>query len=1235
MAGSAIQCAIGIVRGVVQHRGVEQHLARPLVGDHDPVAPARAGGARADIDVAPAHDDNIASEHRGVVDAEALDLQVRCLRDAKGRDVVALAEATRGDLEERVATVNADHELDETYAGLPGSPNEGRRARELCAGLDGAIGGNAAIEDARVQRLARGEVTDLDCLGPVAVWCAIAQIAHVPLQVHGLAGRPAAGRIHRETGRDEVGIRRQDGGRTKGGSVVRLGVAHRVLFTDGVVDVGGDDEVQLAGTARPVGELHRRAAEPRRSGREYATGRREVERGEDVGNDLAGGHPPDEHALAEVGGHVTIAGVGRAPLHLDGRPGRDRSGGRDRLEIGHLQVGARLCLEVAEIDRRGCRRWPYGELVGVDAAAVVTAALQRQHVVAGHRERALIGIRAEACLEHETAQRVVQPPRAIPVGDGLHVEVELLARVHVEAVEVRLVAGVQLAAHHSARCQHRRRGEVEHTERIGAGLLVRRVDGECVGAGNEIEDAAAVPAVGGVERAIGHQRAQRTREVPAEIVGDETVDVDPRLLRHRERVAVHLPRHRDRAVDARIEGHGHEIVGDGHDIEAVGIGAGRVTAPFQEQRVRAVERQRRAVAVGEALLPYEAAERIEQPPRTVAVGDRLHVEVEVVAGLGLETVEGGAVRRVEHPRHGCPGREGGRGREIHEAEAVGARAVAVAVDGDPVVARGQIEPGDAIPRIGTRERALRHQRAARTGQGPVDVGVGERIEVELLRAVERERVRIHLPDVIDRAVDAFADHQRLRVVDDTLDVEPVGIGARRIAPAFQRDRVVAREAERHALHVRPQADLADEATERIVEPPRTIAVRHRLHVEVEGLAGGGGKAVEIGLVGRAQRARHRSPGRDERRVREVEQSQRVAADRALQPELVGACDQVEHVPAFPAVGALQADPFGDDATLAGKRPLDRRVGERVDHDTLVLGQREEIGVDLAVGGDRAGDQRIERDRIPGEIGRRVADELDDESIVVRGRRGVAPAFQHQGVRAGDRQPDGRDVGAHPREEHLPAERIDQPPVGVAIRQRLVVEIEDVAGVGDDLVEVGLVRGGKRSRHGNAGRDQRGSGQIAQEERVGADVVTGRVDGERVVPCHQVEHRAGAAEVDGVRVLKGATGRDRAARTGEAPREVAVRLRIEHHPRALGDGEREAVHLTGRGDAAGHQRVERYRCRVIRDGHDVESERIDRAVVIPALDGDQVAAGEGQGHGVDVVREVRGEHHPAQRIDEAP
>src|SRR5207248_8296130 len=97
--------------------------------------------------------------------------------------------------------------------------------------------------------------------------------------------------------------------------------------------------------------------------------------------------------------------------------------------------------------------------------------------------------------------------------------------------------------------------------------------------------------------------------------------------------------------------------------------------------------------------------------------------------------------------------------------------------------------------------------------------------------------------------------------------------------------------------------------------------------------------------------------------------------------------------------------------------------------------------------------------------------LDVEAIRVRAGALVAAALDQQGVRAGAGDGERVDVAADRGQEQLVAEWIEQPPVRIAVGERLTVEIELVTGVRREEVEVGLASLRELPVYGRAGRDR--------------------------------------------------------------------------------------------------------------------------------------------------------------------
>ena len=277
-----------------------------------------------------------------------------------------------------------------------------------------------------------------------------------------------------------------------------------------------------------------------------------------------------------------------------------------------------------------------------------------------------------------------------------------------------------------------------------------------------------------------HRLGEIQRRVRCDLGDVQTVEADCRadLTRatHRSDTAVAVDRDR------------HRFVGHFLHAEAVARGAGAaVAAAFDEQGVAAAELHRaqlRVVARHVGRAPDGAPEGVEQAPVRITAGGADDVEIQAFAGRRIEAIDIGLIGRGQRASdNGIEVDRGGvGGRQVEQAEAIGADGVGLAVDPQRVVAGHQGEDAGAVGRVAALHRAVGDHRAARAGQRPAHAGVvGQRVEVQPRFGVQREAVDIFLA----KADIALHDARRARPdMADERVVATAGGVSERAAGAF-------------------------------------------------------------------------------------------------------------------------------------------------------------------------------------------------------------------------------------------------------------------------------------------------------------------------------------------------------------------------------------------------------------------------------------------------------------------
>ena len=446
------------------------------------------------------------------------------------------------------------------------------------------------------------------------------------------------------------------------------------------------------------------------------------------------------------------------------------------------------------------------------------------------------------------------------------------------------------------------------------------------------------------------------------------------------------------------------------------------------------------------------------------------------------------------------------------------------------------------------------------------VGVGRVRHLDMARFAP-ERLELHGP--ADHARDGFGGinakrHARRDVVAVVADLEQleavadVGPVLRVPDAAFDDQRVGS--AERIGLQIQiVEARRADDLAAELIEqaPRKVVAITRadaqRLAVEVVARTRDGTECIDVGLVGRIERARHHRVDSERCGVGDVEQAERVVAglvaDR-VDDQLVVAGDQVQQRAGAAEFLRLRAVPLpAVDLGAARADQAPAEVGDVVvrrqcvEQQRLVPGQAEGVDRALARLRNRAAGGRAER-----QGSAEVVDLAHVEAVAAR-RRAVAILATLDEQQVGARYRDGEralvvlEGGAA---EKLVAVGVDQAVdrlVVAAVAQH--VEEQLVADRGVELVDVAFEYRVEHATDRCAGADGTGLGaRIAQLERETAGVVAAAADRERVRTRGQRDHRVGAVEL--VRVTVAEVARDdRAVGAGQCPGQVAAAVeRVE-------------------------------------------------------------------------------------------
>ncbi|MCG3170395.1 MAG: hypothetical protein CALGDGBN_01935 [Pseudomonadales bacterium] len=203
----------------------------------------------------------------------------------------------------------------------------------------------------------------------------------------------------------------------------------------------------------------------------------------------------------------------------------------------------------------------------------VAPALDQQRVGAVQRQRrqftVLAGVVHLARREHQTVQRIEQAPVHIATGTTGHVEEEPVAGAADEAVDPRLVGGIERLLLRHAVGEFVALAQVEQPEAVVTGRILGAVDGKQVLAGFEVEHRIRIEIdrIGLAQRAGRDHRPTRPAQRPVDPVGvGQRVENHPRGVVEREGVAIGFAGDIERAVHARDHEGGQRIRGEQHAL---------------------------------------------------------------------------------------------------------------------------------------------------------------------------------------------------------------------------------------------------------------------------------------------------------------------------------------------------------------------------------------------------------------------------------------------------------------------------------------------------------------------------------------------------------------------------------------------------------------------------------------------------------------------------------------------
>ncbi|MCG3170394.1 MAG: hypothetical protein CALGDGBN_01934 [Pseudomonadales bacterium] len=282
---------------------------------------------------------------------------------------------------------------------------------------------------------------------------------------------------------------------------------------------------------------------------------------------------------------------------------------------------------------------------------------------------------------------------------------------------------------------------------------------------------------------------QRARHRQRVVVGD----LRPAILIEPQRTVDHAGSEMILHAVALADGDVDHLVDHRAHGEGIARFTGGVVPPFDQQRVGSVAAQRHwpdvvAAAGGVHVRrpEHRASVRIEQPPVHITAAAAGDVEVEALAGGGIEAVDLRLRGRTQRGGDRGSGFDRRRLPQIQQPEAVCAgdlvrvAGVGGRVERQRVGARAEVVDRRAIHRIAVPERPVRRHRPLRTAQRPAQVVAvdvrrcRETVEIHPRRFIQREGVDVALARHRDRLALRLAEHQRhRRLVDDGVHTHAV------------------------------------------------------------------------------------------------------------------------------------------------------------------------------------------------------------------------------------------------------------------------------------------------------------------------------------------------------------------------------------------------------------------------------------------------------------------------------
>ena len=252
-------------------------------------------------------------------------------------------------------------------------------------------------------------------------------------------------------------------------------------------------------------------------------------------------------------------------------------------------------------------------------------------------------------------------------------------------------------------------------------------------------------------------------------------------------------------------------------------------------------------------LGHQAAGAVQQAERDIgAAGCR---QMQALAGAGRDGERLRAVGRGERDRRG--GAEGQRGyaRQVEQVEAVCARAVAIAGDGEFVVAR----PGVEADRVGIGPvhavragETLARNQPERAGQAPGEgVISGEGVGIQHRSLGEGEGVDVLLPRLRHGAGESGAEGERGGLRAGINQDEAGGLRHAFAVVAFEFKQVGAGGGQGERRHVSDVGGTGDQVAVGVDDPDIDVGAAEIL--EIGDLALGAAEAVERGGIAGVQR----------------------------------------------------------------------------------------------------------------------------------------------------------------------------------------------------------------------------------------------------------------------------------------------------------------------------------------------------------------------------------------------